>query len=80
MSQTNGVISDNSIENGNEIAATESKNNSFDLLSVSLVTAIPQYGVKMKFNHKYPEKRTQNIRPSMRQSLPLIPLAWRYVC
>lgn len=80
MSQTNGVISDdNSIENGKEIAATDPKNNSFDLLSVSLVTATPQYGVKMKFNHKFPEKRTQNIRPSMRQSLPLIPLAWRYV-
>lgn len=38
---------------------------------------VPAYGVKLKFNHVFPEKRQQNLRPSIRQSLPLLPLAFR---
>lgn len=73
MSESNGIT----IENVTNIA--KNMDASFDLLSASLPWAVPQYGIKLKFNHKFPEKRTQNIRPSVRQSLPLIPLAWRYV-
>lgn len=40
---------------------------------------VPAYGVKLKFNHVFPEKRMQNLRPTIRQSLPLLPLAFRYV-
>lgn len=43
----------------------------------STVFEVPKFGVKLKFNHTFPEKRTQNIKLSLRQSLPLIPLAWR---
>ncbi|XP_014087566.1 non-lysosomal glucosylceramidase isoform X1 [Bactrocera oleae] len=42
------------------------------------ITAIPQYGLKLKFDHVWPEKRNQNLRPSLRQTLPLVPLACRY--
>lgn len=41
------------------------------------VSAVSQYGVKLKFNHVFPEKRTPNIRPTFRQTLPLLPLVWR---
>lgn len=37
----------------------------------------PEFGVKLKFNHIFPEKRTQNVRPSFRQSMQLLPLALR---
>lgn len=83
MSQLNGIIKDNSMDNLNQTTATEKvNNNNFDVMSASMNaapigTAVPQYGIKLKFNHTFPEKRTQNIRPSVRQSLPLIPLAWR---
>lgn len=80
MTETNGVTIENSIENlKNTLDYDEQrqKTHSFDLLSSSLPSAVPQYGIKFKFNHKFPEKRTQNIRPSMRQSLALIPMVWR---
>lgn len=80
MSQPNGIANENSAENvknTNSYEELQQKTHSYDLLAASLPSAVPQYGLKLKFNHKYPEKRTQNIRPSMRQSLPLIPLAWR---
>lgn len=80
MSQSNGVTIENSMENVKDIDENEEqppKSHSFDILSAGLPSAVPQYGIKLKFNHKFPEKRTQNIRPSVRQSLPLIPLAWR---
>lgn len=38
---------------------------------------VPKYGMKVKFNHVFPEKRTQIVRPSIRQSLALLPLAYR---
>ncbi|XP_061387409.1 non-lysosomal glucosylceramidase [Musca vetustissima] len=42
------------------------------------ITAISQYGLKLKFDHVWPEKRNQNLRPSIKQTLPLLPLACRY--
>lgn len=54
------------------------RNNSIYDFKQQLVE-VPQYGVKLKFNHVFPEKRTQNVRPTFRQSLPLIPLAYRLV-
>lgn len=80
MSESNGITIESAADNlKNGIADDEQpqKTHSYDLLSAGLPSSVPQYGIKMKFNHKYPEKRTQNIRPSVRQSLPLIPLAWR---
>lgn len=61
--QLNGAIAHN--ENG------------IDHHNKSQVSAVPQYGVKMKFNHVFPEKRTPNFRPTFRQTLPLLPLVWR---
>ncbi|XP_055634667.1 non-lysosomal glucosylceramidase [Toxorhynchites rutilus septentrionalis] len=43
------------------------------------VSAVPQYGVKVKFNHVFPETRNQNLKPSFRQIWPIIPLALRYI-
>lgn len=43
------------------------------------ITCIPKFGVKLKFDHVFPEKRNQNLRPSLKQSIPFIPLAWRYL-
>lgn len=86
MSHTNGVIVEDSteilkenFENADRDELIRNNNNTFDLMNEASYTAVPHYGVKLKFNHIYPEKRTQNIRPSVRQSIPLIPLAWRYV-
>lgn len=45
--------------------------------TMELDVPVPAFGVKLKFNHVFPEKRTQNVRPTLRQSLPLIPLALR---
>ncbi|KAG8228817.1 hypothetical protein J437_LFUL008313 [Ladona fulva] len=39
---------------------------------------IPKYGWKVKLDHVYPEKRTQNFRPRIRQILKLLPLGIRY--
>lgn len=41
------------------------------------VSAVPQYGLKLKFNHVYPETRNQNLKPSFRQIWPIIPMALR---
>ncbi|CAD7086391.1 unnamed protein product [Hermetia illucens] len=43
------------------------------------ITGVPKYGVKMKFNHTFPEKRNQHLRPSIKQSLPFIPMFCRYM-
>ncbi|KAI8121146.1 Non-lysosomal glucosylceramidase [Lucilia cuprina] len=50
----------------------------YEELQHNEVTAIPQYGLKLKFDHVWPEKRNQNLRPSIKQTLPLVPLACRY--
>lgn len=80
MTESNGVTIENSVENVKitiDYDEQRQKTQSFDLLSATLPSAVPQYGIKLKFNHKFPEKRTQNIRPSVRQSLALIPMVWR---
>jgi len=41
------------------------------------ITAVPRYGLKLKFDHIWPEKRNQNLRPSIKQSLPMVSLACR---
>lgn len=41
------------------------------------VSEVPAYGIKLKFNHVFPEKRIQNLRGSFRQSIPFVPLAYR---
>lgn len=81
MTELNGGVTiENSMANEKNTYDADQghKNQSYELLSASLPSAVPQYGIKLKFNHKFPEKRTQNIRPSVRQTIPLIPLAWRY--
>lgn len=54
------------------------RENNMSSFELKQMTEIPQYGVKLKFNHVFPEKRTQNVRPTLRQSLPLLALAYRY--
>ncbi|EDW03627.1 GH11340 [Drosophila grimshawi] len=41
------------------------------------LSAVPHYGLKLKFDHVWPEKRNQNLRPSIKQSLPMVPLVCR---
>lgn len=41
------------------------------------ITAVPRYGLKLKFDHVWPEKRNQNLRPSIKQTLPMVPLVCR---
>nr|XP_040239251.2 non-lysosomal glucosylceramidase isoform X2 [Anopheles coluzzii] len=43
------------------------------------VAAVPQYGLKLKFNHVFSDTRNQNLRPSFRQILSMVPLALRYI-
>uniref|UniRef100_A0A1B0CJL7 Glycosyl-hydrolase family 116 N-terminal domain-containing protein n=1 Tax=Lutzomyia longipalpis TaxID=7200 RepID=A0A1B0CJL7_LUTLO len=42
-------------------------------------SSVPAYGLKLSFGHVFPEKRHQNIRPSLRQTIPLLPLFYRYL-
>ena len=49
-------------------------NSNYELKHVS---AVAEYGVKLKFNHVFPEKRNQNLRPSFRQTISLLPLVCR---
>uniref|UniRef100_A0A182P5W9 Uncharacterized protein n=1 Tax=Anopheles epiroticus TaxID=199890 RepID=A0A182P5W9_9DIPT len=41
------------------------------------VAAVPQYGLKLKFNHVFSDTRNQNLRPTIRQMLPMVPMALR---
>lgn len=41
------------------------------------VEKVPRYGLKLKFDHVWLEKRNQNLRPSIKQALPLLPLFCR---
>ncbi|KAG5894692.1 hypothetical protein JTB14_034740 [Gonioctena quinquepunctata] len=43
------------------------------------VTAIPKYGLKVKLNHEYPEKRNQSYIPPLHVIISLLPLILRYV-
>lgn len=38
-----------------------------------------QYGLKLKFGHTFPDKRSPNVRPSFKQAWPMIPLVYRYI-
>lgn len=77
-SQTNGIDSPKLHGKMNGVHSVSSENvNATELPSSVSSTAVPLYGVKVKFNHKYPEKRLQNLRPSIRQSIPLIPCIFR---
>uniref|UniRef100_A0A1B0FLF6 Uncharacterized protein n=1 Tax=Glossina morsitans morsitans TaxID=37546 RepID=A0A1B0FLF6_GLOMM len=49
----------------------------YDEFQHNEITAVPRYGLKLKFDHVWPEKRNQNVRPSIKQALPLLPLACR---
>ncbi|XP_014220612.1 non-lysosomal glucosylceramidase [Trichogramma pretiosum] len=42
-------------------------------------TMIPKYGFKVKLNHEFPEKWSQNMRPSFMQTVHMLPLFWRYL-
>lgn len=41
------------------------------------LTAVPQYGVKLKFNHVFPDKRNQNLRPRFSQILAMTGMVLR---
>ena len=43
------------------------------------LSKFPKYGWKVKLDHKFPETRDQNLKPSLKQILPLIPLGFRYL-
>ena len=61
----------------NYTAIMDSVSANYEELQHNEITAIPQYGLKLKFDHVWPEKRNQNLRPSIKQTLPLVPLACR---
>lgn len=61
--------SDKEKETGEMDQSGGGNNNSFDT---------KQYGLKLKFGHTFPDKRSPNIRPSFKQVLPMIPLVYRY--
>lgn len=44
-------------------------------------TNVPKYGLKFKFNHKFPDKENfdQNLKPSLKQIWNLMPMMLRYV-
>lgn len=45
------------------------------------VIAVPEYGLKFKFNHKFPEKEnfSQNLKPSLKQIWDMTPMILRYI-
>ncbi|XP_058791221.1 non-lysosomal glucosylceramidase [Phymastichus coffea] len=43
------------------------------------VKSVPKYGFKVKLDHKFPEKWSQNLRPNFKQTIQMLPLAWRYL-
>lgn len=45
------------------------------------IVSVPSYGLKFKFNHKFPDKEnfSQNLKPSWKQMWDLVPMAFRYV-
>ena len=45
------------------------------------ITRVPNYGLKFKFNHKFPDKANfdQNLKPSWKQIWNLMPMMLRYV-
>ena len=45
----------------------------------STVKDIPKYGFKVRMDHEFPEKWSQKIRPKLKQTIQMLPLAWRQV-
>ena len=43
------------------------------------LSKFPKYGWKVKLDHQFPEKRDQNLKPRLKQILPLLPLGLRYL-
>ncbi|CRL08234.1 CLUMA_CG021029, isoform A [Clunio marinus] len=45
------------------------------------ITSVPKFGLKFKFNHKFPDKEkfSQNLKPSWKQIWDLVPMMFRYV-
>lgn len=45
------------------------------------IVAVPRFGLKFKFNHKFSEKEnfSQNLKPSWKQLWDLMPMIFRYV-
>ncbi|XP_052852653.1 non-lysosomal glucosylceramidase isoform X1 [Drosophila gunungcola] len=71
--------------NGNAVGIAESASAVFqEKMKLQLeeehneIAAVPKYGLKLKFDHVWPERRIQNVRASIRQTLPLVPLVCRY--
>lgn len=46
-------------------------------MNFSEVEGVPRYGVKRKLNHKYPERRDQNLPVRLQQLWVLLPLIIR---
>jgi non-lysosomal glucosylceramidase len=42
-------------------------------------TSVPKYGLKVRLNHTYPEDRSQDFVPSIRQIWAILPLVFRYI-
>jgi len=69
--------------NGNAVGIAESASAVFQekmklqLEEPNEMTAVPKYGLKLKFDHVWPERRIQNARASIRQTLPMVPLVCR---
>jgi non-lysosomal glucosylceramidase len=42
-------------------------------------TSVPKYGLKVRLNHTYPEDRSQDFVPSIRQIWAILPLVLRYI-
>ncbi|CAH2002818.1 unnamed protein product [Acanthoscelides obtectus] len=49
------------------------------ILQKTKITSVPKYGLKVKLNHVYPEKRTQNFVPSLKIIWSMLPLILRYL-
>ncbi|KAH8352435.1 hypothetical protein KR084_004138, partial [Drosophila pseudotakahashii] len=70
--------------NGNAVGLAESASAVFQekmklqLEEPNEITAVPKYGLKLKFDHVWPERRIQNVRASIKQTLPMVPLVCRY--
>lgn len=45
------------------------------------IVSVPSYGLKFKFNQKFPEKEnfSQNLKPSWKQLWEFMPMIFRYV-
>ena len=43
------------------------------------LSKFPKYGWKFKLDQQFPEYRDQNLKPSIKQIIPLIPLGFRFI-